>query len=92
MRTNRFKDLTDSEKLIVSDFICMAFHFADFFDCREDRDMANDEYADFVVEKLTEWENSDYFSLDMPRWDSIELFCEDYKRVWNRKLDWKEEK
>ena len=87
MRTNRFNDLTDSEKLIVSDFICLAFHIADFFDCRDDFGLANDEYADFVVEKLIEWENSEYFGMDMPRWDSIELFCNAKSDEWTRTLE-----
>ena len=79
MEYSSFADLNEKERGIVSDFICQAFIFADYFDCRDDFDYANDEFADFVMEKMTEWEKSDYFNLDMDRCSSIEMFCDDYR-------------
>ena len=87
MTTSSFSDLTDHEREIVSDFICQAFIFADYFDCRDSHDYANDEFADFVMEKMSEWEHSKEFKLDMPRCESIELFCERKSAKWNDELD-----
>lgn len=86
MRTSSFYKLTDRERSIVSDFICQAFIFADYFDVRDRYSLANDEYADIVMEKMTEWEQSEEFDLDMPRCESIELFCENNSDKWNEEL------
>ena len=87
MITNGFTGMTDKEKRWVADYIAQAFVFADYFDVRDyEFELANDEFADIVVEKLTEWEKSEEWKMDMHRCESIELFCENHSDEWKDDL------
>lgn len=80
MRTSRFSEIEkklSSERLIVSDFICQALDFLDYFDLRDRFELANDEYAEFIIDSMIKWERSRFFSMDVDRCTSIEMFCEE---------------